>query len=102
MTDVVHAAACPPGAASRTAHLAVRIPGTQEPMKGQLDRLGAYSWVADGDFVALSGLEAVACGCWEAPRASRLDWSRRLRSRCPGWARVHSSKPGLIEVSNAQ
>lgn len=89
MTGAVRAGACPPGAASRIARLAAHSPDTQEPMMGQWGPLEAYSWVAYEDFGALSGLVVAACGCWEAPRASRLGWSRPLRSRCPGWAQVH-------------
>lgn len=102
MTGAGHAAAYPPEGASHIAHLAVRILGTREPMMGQLGRLEAYSWVACEDFAALNGLVAVACGCWEALLASQLGWSRQLRSRCPGWARVHSGKPTSALVSIAQ
>lgn len=101
MTGAVRAAACPPEAASRIAHHAVRSPGTRGPTMGRLG-LGAYSWAACEDFGAWSGLAIAACGCWELPRASRLGWSRPLHSRCPGWVRVHSDKPVSIRVSDTQ
>lgn len=91
-------------AASRIVHLAEHNPQQsriQVLMMGQLGRHWACSRAACEGSVAFLDLVVVACDCSKALRESRLGWSRRHRSRYPGWVLARSSRPASSHISIA-